>query len=171
MMKKVYILSFLFLSFFSIGQNNVFDIAKNGTAQQLDSLYQMDPTILMSQNEQGFTPIILASYKNNIEIVDYLLQKKVDINTSSPMGTPLMAAVVKNNLTIVSKLLNAKANPNLTDANGSSALHYAVIFKLYDIIPLLLENKANVDLMDKTQNSPKMFALASKDEKLINLFK
>jgi ankyrin repeat protein len=170
-MKKVYTFSFLFLSLFSFGQAKVFDIARNGTIQQMDSLYQLDPNVITAKSNEGFTPMILAAYKNNLEIVDYLIQKNIELNISSPMGTPLMAAVVKNNAEIVLKLLKAKADPNITDANGSTALHYAVLFKLYDLIPLLINYQANVDALDNNKKSPKMFAIDTKDEKLITLFK
>lgn len=171
MMKKVYTIGLLFISIFAFSQEKVFDIARKGTVQQMDSLFVSNAKILEAKSPQGFTPIILASYQNNVEVVAYLLSKKVNINDVSPMGTPLMAAVVKNNQEIAKMLLDANADTNLTDANGSSALHYAVLFKLYDIIPMLLSKGADVNLMDKTQKSPKMFAEISKDEKLINLLK
>lgn len=169
MMKKVYTMSLFFFCFHAFSQDKVFEIARNGTAQQMDSIYTKNPKMIDIKSERGFTPIILASYQGNVSVVGYLLGKKVNINEISPMGTPLMAAVVKNNVQITQMLLEAKANPNLTDANGSSALHYAVLFKFYDIIPFLINNGADVNLMDNTQKSPKMYAEITQDEKLIKL--
>jgi uncharacterized protein len=169
MTKKNYLIGLLLLSLSAFSQEKIFEIARNGTAVQMDSIYMKDSKLMDFKSSQGFTPIILAAYQNNIEVVAYLLQKKVNINDVSPMGSPLMAAVVKNNKTIVEMLLQANANPNLTDANGSSALHYAVLFKLYEIIPILIQNGADVELLDNVQKSPRTYAELSKDEKLIKL--
>jgi ankyrin repeat protein len=82
-----------------------------------------------------------------------------------------MACVVKGNLVMLEFLLKNKANPNLTDANGITALMYAVQFQNKEIVKLLLENNANKNTKDKQGKTAFEYAVFSKNELIINLLK
>lgn len=152
-------------------QSDVFTIARTGTSKEMMELMRINPDIVNSVNADGNTPLILASYKNNYDVVEFLLDKVKNIDYASNMGTALMAASVKNNLQIVKILLERGANPNITDKNGTSALHYATNFKLYDIATLLIQYNANVELIDMRKKTALDYAIIADDDKMIQILK
>jgi uncharacterized protein len=152
-------------------QSDIFDIARGGTLDNLKELMAQNPDVINTLNEDGNSPLILACYKGNYEVADYLIQNVKDINYANAMGTALMAATVKNEIPIVKLLLDNKANPDVTDVKGTTALHYATIFKNYEIAVMLIEHKANVELKDIRQKTAFDYAVIANDDKLINILK
>lgn len=170
-MKYFQTIFFLFLFQVGFSQQDIFDIARKGTVEEVETAMIQNPDIINSVNGEGYSPLILASYRGNIEVAKFLIKNVKDINGSSPMGTPLMAAVVKGNKEIVVALLENNANPNLTDANGTTALIYAVQFNNEDIIKLLLNFKADKSKIDNNGKTAFEYAVFSGNEEIINLFK
>lgn len=150
---------------------SVFDVARKGTLKQIKKIYKKDPKSILMLNENGFSPLILATYKSNNEVAKFLIEKGSNINEISDMGTPLMAAVVKGNVEIVNLLLNKKADVNLTDSNGITALIYAVQFQNIEIIKLLLQLNVDKLKIDKQGKTAFEYAVFSKNEEIINLLK
>lgn len=152
-------------------QQDIFDAARKGTVEDVKNIIKQNPEAINSVNEAGYSPLILACYKGNSAVSDFLVTRVKDINGNSSMGTPLMAAVVKGNKEIVKILLEHRANPNIADPSGVTALMYATIFKQYEIVEMLLKANAVTDLKDIRGNSAVDYARISKDEKLAQLFK
>ena len=170
-MKYLQLLFFLFIFQSGFSQIDIFDIARNGNVDELKKTMKQNPDIINSLNEQGFSPLILASYRGNVAMAIFLIKNVKDINGNSPMGTPLMAAVVKGNVEIVQALLENNANPNLTDAHGTTALIYAVQFKNVAIIKLLLNHKADKLKIDDKGKTAFEYAVFSNNDEIINLLK
>ncbi|WP_422721250.1 ankyrin repeat domain-containing protein [Flavobacterium sp.] len=82
-----------------------------------------------------------------------------------------MACIVKGNTEMTEILLKNKANPNLADANGITALMYAVQFQNEKIVKLLLEYNVNKTSIDKKGKTAFEYAIFSKNELFINLLK
>lgn len=171
MKKCVHLFFFLFVFKMGFSQTNIFDIARTGTVENVKEAMKENPNIINSLNDQGFSPLILASYRGNVAVADFLIKNVKDINGSSPMGTPLMAAVVKGNKEIVQALLKHNADPNLTDSHGTTALIYAVQFKNVDIIKLLLNHKADKSKTDDKGKTAFEYAVFTNDDEIINLLK
>jgi ankyrin repeat protein len=163
----------LLLVFFQTGfsQQDIFDVARKGTVEEVKLIMKQNPEAINLVNEAGYSPLILACYKGNVAVASFLIKNVKDINGNSSMGTPLMAAVVKGNKEIVQVLLDNKANTNITDPSGTTALIYATIFKHFDIVEMLIKASADLDLKDIRGNSAVDYAKISQDEKLMQLFK
>lgn len=173
-MKKNYILLILLLFVqlgFSQEPQDVFDIARRGTVEQAKAAVKTNPKAFHTTNAEGYSPLILACYRGNSEVAKYLIETGSDINGNSSMGTPLMAAVVKGNGDIVNYLLEHKADPNIADANGTTALIYATMFKNAEIIKSLLAHKADKSKTDKQGKTAFEYAAFSGNETIINLLK
>ena len=67
-------------------------------------------------------------------------------------------------------LLDKKANPNIADANGTTALHYATLFKETEIVKLLLKAGAKSDLKDGNNKSAYDYAIINNNKELLTLF-
>jgi ankyrin repeat protein len=170
MKKLLYI--FLFIGFSAFAQEKtIFDIARNGTIDEMKSLHKANPDIINTINENKSSPLILACYRGNTEVALYLIDNVKDVNYNSEMGTALMAAVVKGKTDLIHTLLHKGANINLTDAQGTTALMYAVQFKNIEIIKLLLAHKADKTKVNKDGKTAFEYAAFSGDEQIINLLK
>ncbi len=170
-MKSICIIISFFCFQIIFGQQNIFDVARKGNVEEVKLIMKQNPEAINSVNEEGYSPLILACYRGNFVVAEFLIHNVKDINGSSKMGTPLMAAVVKRNTEIVKLLLENKANPNISDVNGTTALLYAVQFKNYEIVAMLIQAKANPDMKDNRGNSALDYAILSNDDKLIEILK
>lgn len=164
------ILLFSFANCFS-QETTFFNIARKGTIEEAKKWIENKPNCVNETNEYGFSPLILACYSGNFEMVVFLIDNKADINYISSEGTALMAATVKGNEKMVELLLKNKANPDVTNEAGTTALMYAAQFKNAAIVRLLLENKANKLLLDKEGKTAFEYAVFAGNEEIINLLK
>lgn len=171
-MKKLVLLTMLlFFSISNAQDKTVFDVARNGTLSEIQNLNKSNPDLINSLNENKTSPLILACYRGNLEVAQFLIENVKDINYNSDMGTALMAATYKNQPQLVKLLLEKKANPNATDANGITALSLAVQFKNTELVKMLLDYKADKTIKDKKGKTAFEYAVFSQNEPIINLFK
>lgn len=170
-MKQILLLIVLMISFQTYSQNDIFNVARSGTVSEVKELMKGDSNCINALNKDGYSPLILACYKGNVEVAEFLIKNVKDINYVSGMGTALMAATVKQNVPIVKLLLENKANPNISDANGSTALIYASIFKSYEIVDLLIKHNGDNAHKDNRGNSAIDYAILADDDKLIQILK
>ena len=175
---KKFISLFLLLFILSISsfkaqniETSIFDIARKGTLEQLKSVHKINDTIINQISKEGYSALTLACYYNNNDVAKYLIKHVKNIDSKSGYGTPLMAATVKQNKELVKLLLEKNANPNKTDANGSTALHFSVIFSYQEIVKLLVEAKADKTLKDNRGKSALDYATITGNKKIIQLLK
>lgn len=165
-------ISFLFINFSSAQEKlNIFDIARKGTVTQAKDLLKSNSKIFDSTNQEGFSPLLLACYRGNNDVAKLMIESGCNLNINSNMGTALMAAIVKGNNEIAQLLIEKKANVNLTDANGKSALIYAVQFQNKIVLKMLVQNNADKSHKDKEGKTAFEYAAFAGNEEIINLLK
>ena len=166
-------LTFLFLLQFLVcfSQESIFTIARSGSVNQVKELLKTHPNCINEKNSEGYTPLILACYRSNNEVATFFIDNGAIIDEISPMGTPLMAAVVKGNIEIVKLLISKNADVNIADANGTTALIYAVQFKNKAILTLLIKSNADKTHKDNDGKTAFEHAVFAGDEDIINLLK
>ncbi len=170
-MKKVLLIWVLIVNNIYAQNKTVFDIARTGTVQEMEVLVKQDKNCVNQINDNKSSPLILACYRGNTAVANYLMTNGADINYNSGMGTALMATVVKGNIELVHDLLKNNADLNLADANGTTALMYAIQFQNINITAILLEHKADKTIKNKDGKTAFELAIFTNNEKLINLFK
>lgn len=165
----------IFLSFtFVTAQDktkSIFDLARSGTVAEVKDMMKQNPDIINQTNESGFSPLILACYRGNVEVAKFLIDNVKDVNYKSQEGTALSGLSVKYNKDLVTYLLNKKADPNIADATGSTPLFWAVKFGNKELIELLLRYKADKALKDAQGMTPFEYALQTNNKEIINLLK
>ncbi len=115
----------------------------------------------------GYTPLILASARQNAAIVKLLLAKNAHVDIMDAGGnTALAHAAWKGNVEIMQLLLDAKASINaqipkeqITFQAAMTPLMFACMEKNPEAVKLLLDNGANVDLVDKWGDTALIHAL------------
>src|SRR3954471_12753964 len=83
----------------------VFDAARKGDTTEIIKLMQLNPDTIQTVNNDGFSPLILACYHEQIAAAEFLIRHNANIDFVSPEGTALMAAVYRNETEMTKKLL------------------------------------------------------------------
>lgn len=174
-MKKILLLVTIFLSMTGIQAQekakSIFDIARSGTVSEVKELMKKKPDIINQINENGFSPLILACYRGNGEVAEFLINNIKDVNYKSEEGTALTASVFKGDRNITQKLLQNNADPNIGNTSGVTPLMYAVQNQNKEMVELLLKNKADKKQSDKQGKTVFEYALLSNNQDIINLLK
>ncbi|QYJ88706.1 formyltransferase family protein [Shewanella halotolerans] len=81
------------------------------------------------KDENGWSPIIVAAYNGQLDIVEYLVSMGADINDSNYKGTTVFMyakdfALKNNDSNFLEKLVGMGANPELTDLSGLNVFDY-----------------------------------------------
>ncbi len=171
MFSKIPFLILMFIFSISIQAQDVFDAARNGDLEAMNLLYEADSNCINLKNSQNYNPLILACYYDQLEFVEFLIEKKVLLNLENNSATALQAATYKGSTKIVSALLKYGADPNIVDANGTSPLIYATQFQHYEILKLLLKYQADQGYKDLSGNTALDYAEKLKIEKAIKILK
>lgn len=148
---------------------DIFQIARSGSLKELKILVENNPNSIDKVNDAGYTALTLACYNGNNDVAKFLADRASDIDANSGYGTALMAATIKGNEDLVDYLIARNADANITDNNGTTALHYAVMFDMENIVMLLLKGKAKYNLKDSRGNTAKDYANLKKNIKIQKL--
>ncbi|KAI9357244.1 ankyrin repeat-containing domain protein [Zopfochytrium polystomum] len=109
----------------------------------------------------GFTALHVAAEFNKFEIAGLL------VNPSSALdGKGMDVQMLKASFSVSSL---KRCDPNIVNADGRTALALAVIHKNFDIVKLLLENKANTTIQDKAGCTAMHYAIALNDLPVVKL--
>jgi ankyrin repeat protein len=103
-------------------------------------------------DDEGVSIFDMAITYDNIEMVEYLLEQGVDVNTTSRRSgfTALMAAACYGRVEIVQILIKRGANQNATDSKGFKAVDFA----------RKMNKKSILALLDFDESDPKNTAYA-----------
>ena len=140
----------LFFQHLGIHAQDVFEAARKGNMPRMEALFAMRPDTIHTRNENGFTPLIIAGYRNQIKVVEFLLQHGADINANSQEGPVILGACYHGNLELTQLLVAHKANLNVQNETGTTPLIFAVIANNVELVKFLLKNGANKELKEKS---------------------
>jgi ankyrin repeat protein len=137
----------------SVFGQDIFECCRTGNTKKLERLLKKQPELVGQTNENGFPPLIIATYRNQEKCVRILLQLGADPNQSSQEGTALIGACYKNNQNIALLLLQQGASPNVVGMSGMSPLIFAAQNRnktLVDSLMIKGADKEHRDAMDRT---------------------
>ncbi|MBN1560688.1 TonB family protein [candidate division KSB1 bacterium] len=108
-----------------------------------------------------YTPLMKAASDGCVEIVQLLLDAKVDVNRAEPTNkhNPLLKAVMFNRPEIVELLIARGAKVDVTDKFGNTALMLASRSGAIDIVELLIEKGAKVNSKTLIGHTALLYAL------------
>ena len=106
-------------------------------------------TPVNSQNERGFTPLILAAYHGHTEVARVLLTAGADACAGDSRGnTALMGAAFKGHVDIVELLLQQPCTVNQSNGVGQTALMFASLFGRNEVAEKLRQHGASAEQRD-----------------------
>ena len=108
----------------------------------------------INDDNSDYTPLMIAVYKEDYDMVKYLLDKGANPNASNNENkTALMIANDDGNFDISKLLIEQGANINTQDEYGLTALMNAAMIGDYEMVKFLLENGANINTKDNDGNT------------------
>lgn len=150
---------------------DVFDVARLGTVEEMKALMQKNKDTINAINAHQYSVLILACYRGNTAVAEYLAKNVNNLNYNSPSGTALAAAAIKGDIATAKMLLENKANPNLADGMGMTPLLYASQLENKELILLLLKYKADKKTVSNDGKSAMDYAIHNKNPAIIDLLK
>ncbi|KAG7418217.1 Transient receptor potential cation channel subfamily A member 1 [Fusarium oxysporum f. sp. rapae] len=112
----------------------------------LQEALQEQPWAINTIDDTGYSPLYLATRRNQVRSMEVLISVGADVNQQSYNGlTPLMLAVILENVESVKLLLKSKYNVNLCNDEGATALDWASMKANPEVTGLLLAAGASVE--------------------------
>ncbi|GAV79529.1 Ank_2 domain-containing protein, partial [Cephalotus follicularis] len=161
--------------------------ARSGELEAVESILNSNPLAVNSRDKHSRTPLHLAAWAGQTEVVSYLCNHKADVGAAAidDMGAIHFAAK-KGHLEVVRMLVSAGVSVKAANRKGLTPLHYAVQGSHLEVIkylvrkggslraktkagktPLNLTRKEEVrSLLDKCEQSSKEGNLNGKEEAL-----
>ncbi|KAH6675716.1 ankyrin repeat-containing domain protein, partial [Halenospora varia] len=120
---------------------------------------KIEETVDMNeQDTQGYTPLMYAIRRNNVEAARLVIEHGGNVNYQFEQGsqttTPLICAIQKNGSEMVALLLSYGANVNTPNWRGQTPLLIASMMNNLELAKLLLQNGARNDVKDGDLRTP-----------------
>jgi ankyrin repeat protein len=119
---------------------------KKGDAPRVQELLALDATLLGLQEEDGSTPLHMAAWKGNAEVVALLLEAGAGVDAQSQNGhyggTALHAAAHGNHKEVAELLIACGADVSATSCNGRTPLAETDVHKATAVAKLLKQHGA-----------------------------
>jgi hypothetical protein len=144
-----FLLIFLCLANFAFAQS-VFDIARSGSAQQMEKYLRKHPAHLNLTSEHGATPLLLATYRGNHDVAEVLLKAGADPNQCFKEGAPIYGVIFKADAEMLDLLIQNGANVNQVCQLEELGypIHLAINLLRLEQIKQLLAAGARLDVRD-----------------------
>lgn len=127
--------------------------------------------LINALNKDKQTPIIIATSLKEYETVKLLLQEGADCKIRDKRGRNVVHIAVKYGALKCLELICEKRKTddiwNVTDYEGLTPLHYAVLANDSKIVDLLIESKVNIDVPDGKSGLSALCYAADRDQKRI----
>jgi ankyrin repeat protein len=123
-------------------------------SQVLHFLLENGADINSSNAAWDMSPLILATLRQNLPFVKYLVQRGADVNLCTTDGSALHAAAYVGNLDITDYLLEKGADLNACDADGATPLAVAMFYNQTELGLYFMEKGADVNVPDFEKATP-----------------
>ncbi|KAH9601443.1 Ankyrin repeat-containing domain [Trypanosoma melophagium] len=105
---------------------------------------------LNARDRYGNTALVLAAYAGHIKVVEYLLEKGVDLSIRNTQGmTAVMAAAFAGHDDVAVSLAENSSNMNDFFSQQTTLLHCAAVGGCWHVVIKVLNTVENVDLLAK----------------------
>lgn len=134
------------------GTKNIWDAAHRGSLAAVVYYYKQDPQNINKKNTKVkyWSPLMYAARYGHVRIVDYLLSKGAELDTTNTYGdTALMLASFGGKTGTMETLISHGANINNQNYKKQTALHLAVAGDKLNAVKLLVQKGADTSLKDE----------------------
>ncbi|XP_030454046.2 uncharacterized protein LOC115675493 [Syzygium oleosum] len=137
--------------------------ARSGDLRAVQSMLAASPLAVNSRDKHSRTPLHLAAWSGQAQVVTYLCQNKADAGAAAmdDMGAIHFAAQ-KGHLEVVRTLLSSGVSLKASNRKGFTPLHYAVQGSHLELVKYLVKKGASLSTKTKAGKTP--LDLASSEE-------
>lgn len=140
-----------------VKEMTIYEAASIGDITTIKKYLQDNPGLVNSYSVDGFTPLGLASFFNQADIVELLLEKGADPNIATANDfkvAPLHSACATSDIEIARLLIANGADVNKKQMAGVTPLHSAAHNGQTELVKLLLQNGADVNAITDNEKTP-----------------
>lgn len=150
---------------------DIFDAARSGDLKKIRQYAASNKESVTAVNSQGFTPLMIACYRDQSKAAKLLVELGADVNAASPEGSALQAAVYKGNRELAAFLLEKGAFADAKGPDGNTALMLAVLAQDEKLVRLLVKHGADLRLRNSDGQTAYSLALTQENEQIRELTK
>mmetsp|Transcript_16031 Transcript_16031/g.50256 ORF Transcript_16031/g.50256 Transcript_16031/m.50256 type:complete len:229 (-) Transcript_16031:148-834(-) len=142
-------------------QEMLLEAAEKGDREEVRRHVESGFDVDVFEEEDGYTPLLLAAECGHLNIVDELLRAGAKTDAKDAYGrTALYAAAVAGHKDVCRCLLRHGANPDARDDDSRTIFWAVLALRHCDMAQLLLDHAAvDVDAADASGRSPLTYAL------------
>lgn len=138
------------------GQYGLYIALGDGALKVAKTLINWSQTDVNKLNLKDESPLMLAALKENLELVQMLIQRGADVNKTG--WAPLHYAASKGNLEIVALLVENSAYIDAESPNGTTPLMMAAMYGTPATVGFLLQEGADPQLKNQRGMTALQFA-------------
>ncbi|KAI3931187.1 hypothetical protein MKW92_050976 [Papaver armeniacum] len=137
------------------GEEDLHRAARTGDINAVQSIIASNPLAVNSRDKHSRTPLHLAAWAGNNEVVSYLCKNKADVRAAAmdDMGAIHFAAQ-KGHLEVVRTLLSSGASVKSCNRKGLTPLHYAVQGSHIELAKYLVRKRSSLSTKTKAGKTP-----------------
>ncbi|CAE7863587.1 ANKRD50 [Symbiodinium necroappetens] len=151
-------------------QKELYQAARSGLLDEVEALLQLPRDPDAAIDAFGRTPLMHASERGHIEVVELLLEARAQVDLCNNYGgAALTDAASYGRYRVVQLLIEAGAQKDLRNNRGRTALMDAAINGHAQVVQLLLESGADKDLYDDLGLTARMMAKAKQHDEVQRL--
>ncbi|KAF5198294.1 Ankyrin-1 [Thalictrum thalictroides] len=137
------------------GEEPLHAAARTGDLKAVISICASNPLAVNSRDKHSRTPLHLAAWSGQTEVVNYLCKNKADVGAAAmdDMGAIHFAAQ-KGHVEVVRALLLSGVSIKTINRKGLTPLHYAAQGSHLDLVQYLVRKGASLTTMTKAGKTP-----------------
>lgn len=152
-----------------VGQD-IHGAAGKGELAKVKALIEKNPGLLEAKDVQENTPLTLAAYNDQKEVVGLLIEKGANVNSLNKYGyTPLHYSILQRHIDVASMLIKAGADTDIPNVWGNTPLHTCAGRNFLREAKFLIENNADIDTKNFIGETPLFAAVKFGHEDMILL--
>ncbi|KAK1327004.1 hypothetical protein QJS10_CPA01g03017 [Acorus calamus] len=135
--------------------DDIHTAARNGDIMAVQAMCLSNPLAVNSRDRHSRTPLHLAAWSGQTEVVMYLCNNKADVGAAAMdnMGA-IHFASQKGHTEIIRILLSSGVSVKATNRKGFMPLHYAIQGSHLDLIKYLVRKGASLSAKTKAGKTP-----------------
>ena len=121
------------------------------------------------QGIEGYNPLHSAAYREDLEMVQVLLDYGIDVNVRNQYGSTPLARYDLKDTSVIRLLLVNGADPNAQRQDGTTQLHRASRSGRIEIVRILVEHGASVEMKDGNGRTSLEIASEEQHDEIVKL--
>ncbi len=154
-----YVFMLMAILIYPVSAIDIYTAIDSGYVEQTVQLLEQNPELLNARNNQAMTPLNLAAYCGQVEIVGKLLEMGADASIGDNENSqPIHNAAVAGHNDVIEQLLAHDVDINVQDNNGMTALLFSIAYGRQETFEYLMNKGADMQMRNNNGLTPIHYA-------------